>query len=85
MAEINRNEITAEMVVKAVKCKTAEELMKLAESEGFEMTKEEAEAYLEELSDFEVDEETLKAAAGGMTTCYMVDGCAFKCSTLKDC
>ncbi len=59
--------------------------MKLAESEGFEMTKEEAEAYLEELSDFEVDEETLKAAAGGVNTCYMVDGCAFKCGTLKDC
>ncbi len=82
---INRNEITVEMVQKAMKCKTAEELLELAKAEGFEMTKEEAESYVEELADFELDEDALRAAAGGTKTCYMVDGCAFKCGTLKDC
>ena len=82
---INRNEITVEMVQKAMKCKTADELLELAKAEGFEMTKEEAESYLEELEDFELDEEALKVTAGGIKTCYMIDGCAFKCGTLKDC
>lgn len=85
MAKINRNELTMEMVQKASKCKNADELVKLAEAEGYEMTLEEAEAYMEELSDFELDEEALKAVAGGLKTCYMIDGCAFKCGTLKDC
>lgn len=85
MANIDKNELTIEMVQKALKCQNADELVKLAESEGYEMTKDEAEAYMEELSDFELDEETLKAAAGGIKTCYMIDGCAFKCGTLKDC
>ena len=36
---INKNEITQEMIEKAMKCKTADELMALAKSEGFEITK----------------------------------------------
>ena len=40
---INKNEITKEMVVKAMKCETADELLALAKEEGFEITKEEAE------------------------------------------
>ena len=82
---INKNELSIEMVKKAMKCESADELIELAKAEGFEMTKEEAESYMEELADFELDEDTLKAAAGGVNTCYMVDGCAFKCGTLKDC
>ena len=82
---INKNELSIEMVKKAMKCNTADELIELAKAEGFEMTKEEAEGYMEELADFELDEDTLKAAAGGVNTCYIVDGCAFKCGTLKDC
>ncbi len=45
---INKNEITKEMLAKAMQCRTAEELMTLAKSEGCEVTKEEAEAYLAE-------------------------------------
>ena len=41
---INKNEITKEMLEKAMQCKTADELMALAKSEGFEVTKAEAEA-----------------------------------------
>ena len=39
--------------------------MKLAKTGGFEMTQEEAEAYMAELSDFELDEETLAKTVGG--------------------
>ena len=65
---INKNEVTMEMIKKAMACETAEELMALAKSEGIELTKEEAEAYLAEMSDVELDEEALKKVAGG--GCY---------------
>ena len=69
---INKNEITKEMIEKAMQCKTAEELMALAKTEGVEITKEEAEAYLAELADVELDEEKLKkVAGGGRPDCYM--------------
>ena len=38
-----------------------------------------------EMADFELDETQLKKVAGGVKTCYMIEGCAFKCGTLKDC
>ena len=50
-----------------------------------EITKEEAEAYMEEMGDFELDEAQLKQVAGGIKACYMIDGCASKCGTLKSC
>ena len=65
---INRKEITSEQIMKAAQCKTADELMTLAKAEGYEITKEEAEAYMAELADVELDEEQLKKAAGG--GCY---------------
>ena len=67
---INKNELTAEQVRKAMKCKDAAELMELAKNEGFEITQEEAEGYLEELSDIELDRENLDKIAGG--NCYSV-------------
>ena len=66
---INKNEITKEMLAKAMQCRTAEELMALAKSEGMEVTKEEAEAYLAEIYDFELEEETLEKVAGGYNLC----------------
>ena len=65
MANINMNELNQEIIAKAMQCETAEELMELAKKEGYELTKEEAEAYLAELEDFELDSATLKQAAGG--------------------
>ena len=67
MANINVNELTKEQIAKAMNCETAEELMALAKAEGMELTKDEAEAYMTELEDFELDDETLKQAAGGMS------------------
>ena len=65
---INVNELTKEKVAKLMSCETAEELMALAKAEGIELTKEEAEAYLAEMNDVELDEEALKKVAGG--DCY---------------
>ena len=65
MAKIKKEELTKEQIEKAMKCKDADELMKLAKAEGYEMTANEAEAYIAELADFELDEEMLKSAAGG--------------------
>ena len=64
MAKIDT--LTKEQLEKAMQCKTADELMKLAKSGGIDLTKDEAEAYLAELADFELDDETLKKAAGGV-------------------
>ena len=66
MAKINVNELSREQIEKAMACKTAEELMAAAKAEGFDITKNEAEAYMAELADFELDEKTLAKAAGGM-------------------
>ena len=62
---INKNDITSEMIQKALKCNTAEDLIAYAKSEGIELTKEEAEAYLAELGDQELDSEQLRKVAGG--------------------
>ena len=64
----NGKEISKEIIAKAVECETPEELMELAESEGIELTKDEAEAYMAERADFELDDAVLKQAAGG--GCY---------------
>ncbi len=80
---INVNELTKEKVAKLMSCETGEELMALAKDEGVELTKEEAEAYLAELSDVELDSDALKNVAGGI--CYMAacnDDCSAKTPTL---
>ena len=65
---VNRKEITNEQIMKAAQCKTADELMALAKAEGVDITKEEAEAYLSELADVELDNNALGKVAGG--DCY---------------
>ena len=68
---INKDELSKEMITAAMQCKTADELIALAKSGGYEITKEEAEAYMVELADVELDDDTLKKTAGGL--CYMED------------
>ena len=60
---INKNELTKEQIAKAMSCETAEELMELAKTIG-----EEAEAYMVEMEDVELDSDALKQVAGGL--CY---------------
>ena len=74
---IDKNEITKEMLEKALQCKTADELIACAKTGGCEITKEEAEAYLAELADKELDGEALNNVAGGKDVCY-TDGCALR-------
>ncbi len=62
---INKKELTNEQIMKAMQCRTADELMKLAKAEGFDITKDEAAAYMAELADHDLDEAALQAAAGG--------------------
>ena len=62
---IKKNEITKEMIEKAMQCKTADELIALAKTGGYELTKEEAETYLAELADYELDSSEMKNIAGG--------------------
>ena len=62
---MNKSELTKEMLEKAIQCETAEELMAYAKTEGIDITKEEAEAYLAELSEFELKDGEVKRVAGG--------------------
>ena len=63
---INKNEITKEMLEKAMQCETVDDLLALAKEEGIVITKEEAEAYLDEFSECELSDGDLKHVAGGM-------------------
>ena len=62
---IDKTKITKEMLEKAAKCETADDLIALAKTSGIEITKAEAEAYLDELQNIELDEKTLDEVAGG--------------------
>ena len=62
---IDKTKMTKEMLAKAAKCETADELIALAKTEGIEITKAEAESYLAELDNFELDSKALDKVAGG--------------------
>ena len=68
MGKVNMNELTKEQIQKAMACESVEELIGLAKAVGVELTKEEAEAYMAEMEDVELDDDVLKQVAGGM--CY---------------
>ena len=63
--KIDEKNITKEMLEKALDCETADELIALAKAEGYDITKEEAEAYLDEIEDKELDRKDLDKVAGG--------------------
>ena len=67
MDKLDLNSFTKEQIGKAMECKTPEELIALAKEAGVELTLEQAKAYLEELQDVELDQETLDKVAGGKT------------------
>jgi len=66
---IDKSRITKEMLAKAAMCETADELVALARTEGMEITKAEAEAYLSELDNVELDSKALEKVAGGYNIC----------------
>ena len=75
---IDKSKITKEILEKASHCKTADQLVALAKDNGVTLTKEEAEAYLAEPENLELDSADLDKVAGGKRVCYAVDGCGFK-------
>ena len=56
---VNKNEITKEMLEKAMQCA-------YAKTAGVDLTKEEAEAYFDELSECELKDGDLRHVAGGL-------------------
>ena len=65
MEKLNLNSLTKEQIALASKCQTPEELIELAKKAGVELTKEEAQAYLDELENMELDKAELENIAGG--------------------
>ncbi len=72
--KIDGNVISKEVLAKAMTCDTPEELVKLAKENGVELTKEQAEAYISEIEDIDLDTSQLKDVAGGYCN---------KCGSLK--
>ena len=83
MAEYNGKELTPELIQKAESCESVEELLALAADNGIQITAEEAQAYLDELSSPELSLDDLSDVAGGVggedvscnRVCYLVNGC----------
>ena len=63
--KIDKTKLTKEQLAMALECKTAEELVALAKAEGYDITKEQAEAYLDEMENRELDRQDLDKVAGG--------------------
>ena len=57
--------ITKEMLSAAMQCKTADELVELAKSKGYDITQDQAEAYLEQFSSYELSDKELNNISGG--------------------
>ncbi len=82
--KIDGNEISKETLAKALLCDTPEDLIRLAKENGVELTKEEAEAYLFEMEDSDLDSEQMKKVAGGSGLCRnrrsrLRDSCVVDC------
>lgn len=65
MANIEKSNLTKELLEKAMACKTPDELVKLAKADGCEMTRDEAEVYMAATAISDLEEDDLKKVAGG--------------------
>jgi hypothetical protein len=75
---IDKSKLTKEMIDRAAMCQTADELIALAKTSGIDITKAEAEAYLDELDNMELDTDTLAHVAGGKGCPTLGDGGLYK-------
>ena len=71
---IDKSKITKEMIDKAAQCKTADELIALAKTEGIEITLEQAKALFEKLQNEDLDAGTLDKVAGGLPPDFVYQG-----------
>ncbi len=65
MEKLDLNSLTKEQIAMAAQCKTPEELIELAKKTGMELSIEQAQAYLDELENVELDKAALEKIAGG--------------------
>lgn len=72
-----------ELIQKAMKCETPEQIIELAKTEDISLTKEEATAFLAQMQDIELKSEDLQKAAGG--NCLNCTGRSWSCWTKCDC
>ena len=80
MEKLDLNSFSKEQIAMAAQCKNPEELIELAQKHNIEITKEQAEAYLDELQNIELDTKALDKVAGG--DCYMYKTCATDCKII---
>ena len=73
--KINPNEISKELMAKAQACETPEELMKLAKENGYDLTKEQAEAFFAEGGTVDLSDEDMEKVAGGRVGGLCTDHC----------
>jgi len=66
---IDKTKISKAILDKAKECETADDLMAMAKAEGYEITKDEAEAYMAEMDNMELDNAALDKVAGGYNLC----------------
>ena len=59
------HELTREELMRAMECETPEELMELVKKIDIEITREEAEAYLETMEELELSPKETEDVAGG--------------------
>ena len=62
------HELTREELMRAMECETPEELMELVKKIDIEITREEAEAYLETMEELELSPEETEDVAGGSSS-----------------
>ena len=65
MLTIKGVELTEEQFMRGIECNTAEEMMKLCKEGGIDVTKEEAQKYVDNLADIDLTPEQMKEIAGG--------------------
>lgn len=57
--------VSREAVAEAIRCDSAEALLEVAEKYDIDLTAEEAEAFLDEMDDIDLDYKVLSMVAGG--------------------
>ena len=71
---------TKEQILTAMDCKTADELLEFAKSEGVELTREQADEYIAEMGEYKLADEELQQVAGGFQgrSCISRHSCSGK-------
>lgn len=65
MPTIKGKEISQQAIAEALRCDTVDALLEVAEKHGIDLTREEAEVFLEEMDDIDLDHKVLAMVAGG--------------------